>query len=161
MGEGIMERSQRARIIAEQVVNTANKKHYGWLEKMQTLIDAPFPGVLILLLVGVVTGFMAGMLGIGGAIIMVPALIYILGFSQHMAQGTSLAVMLPPIGIIAAYNYWKAGQVDIKVAIILIITFLLGSYFGSKLAINLPQATLKKIFAILLLLVATKMLFTK
>ncbi|HOU02018.1 MAG TPA: sulfite exporter TauE/SafE family protein [Bacteroidales bacterium] len=117
--------------------------------------------LLILLLVGVVTGFMAGMLGIGGAIIMVPALIYILGFSQHMAQGTSLAVMLPPIGIIAAYNYWKAGQVDIKVAIILIITFLLGSYFGSKLAINLPQATLKKIFAILLLLVATKMLFTK
>ena len=117
--------------------------------------------LLILLLVGVVTGFMAGMLGIGGAIIMVPALIYILGFSQHMAQGTSLAVMLPPIGIIAAYNYWKAGQVDIKVAIILIITFLLGSYFGSKLAINLPQATLKTIFAILLLLVATKMLFTK
>ena len=117
--------------------------------------------LLILLLVGVVTGFMAGMLGIEGAIIMVPALIYILGFSQHMAQGTSLAVMLPPIGIIAAYNYWKAGQVDIKVAIILIITFLLGSYFGSKLAINLPQATLKKIFAILLLLVATKMLFTK
>lgn len=117
--------------------------------------------LLILLLVGVVTGFMAGMLGIGGAIIMVPALIYILGFSQHMAQGTSLAVMLPPIGIIAAYNYWKAGQVDIKVAIILVITFLLGSYFGSKLATTLPQATLRKIFAILLLLVATRMLFTK
>jgi len=117
--------------------------------------------LLILLLVGVVTGFMAGMLGIGGALIMVPALIYILGFSQHMAQGTSLAVMLPPIGIIAAYNYWKAGQVDIKVAIILIITFLLGSYFGSKLATTLPQATLRKIFAILLLLVATRMLFTK
>ncbi len=117
--------------------------------------------LLILLLVGVVTGFMAGMLGIGGAIIMVPALIYILGFSQHMAQGTSLAVMLPPIGIIAAYNYWKAGQVDIRVAIVLIITFLIGSYFGSKLAINLPQATLKKIFAILLLLVATRMLFSK
>lgn len=117
--------------------------------------------LLILLLVGVFTGFMAGMLGIGGAIIMVPALIYILGFSQHMAQGTSLAVMLPPIGIIAAYNYWKAGQVDIKVAVILIITFLLGSYFGSKLATTLPQATLRKIFAILLLLVATRMLFTK
>lgn len=117
--------------------------------------------LLILLLVGVVTGFMAGMLGIGGAIIMVPALIYILGFSQHMAQGTSLVVMLPPIGIIAAYNYWKAGQVDIKVAIILVITFLLGSYFGSKLATTLPQATLRKIFAILLLLVATRMLFTK
>ena len=117
--------------------------------------------LLILLAIGLITGVMAGMLGIGGAIIMVPALVFIMGFSQQMAQGTSLAVMLPPIGIIAAYNYWKAGQVDIKVAIILIITFLLGSYFGSKLATTLPQATLRKIFAILLLLVATRMLFTK
>lgn len=117
--------------------------------------------LLILLLIGVVTGFMSGMLGIGGAIIMVPALIYILGFTQHMAQGTSLAVMLPPIGIIAAYNYWKAGQVNIKFAAILVIAFLLGSYFGSKIAITMPQAALKKIFAILLLLVAGRMLLSK
>lgn len=117
--------------------------------------------LLILLIIGVVTGFMSGMLGIGGAIIMVPALIYLLGFTQHMAQGTSMAVMLPPIGIIAAFNYWKAGMVNIKFAAIVVIAFLLGSYFGSKLAITMPQAVLKKIFAILLLLVAGKMLFSK
>jgi len=78
-----------------------------------------------------------------------------------MAQGTSLAVMLPPVGIFATYNYWKEGHVDIKVAIILAVTFIAGSYFGSKLALNLPQATLKKIFGGLLLLVAARMLFWK
>ncbi|HOB84459.1 MAG TPA: sulfite exporter TauE/SafE family protein [Bacteroidales bacterium] len=117
--------------------------------------------LLILLAIGVVTGVMAGMLGIGGAIIMVPALVFIMGFSQQMAQGTSLAVMLPPIGIIAAYNYWKAGQVNIKFALILAVAFIIGSYFGSKLALNLPQPVLKKIFGILLLLVAARMLLSK
>ena len=117
--------------------------------------------LLILIAIGIVTGAMAGMLGIGGAIIMIPALVFFLGFSQQMAQGTSLAVMLPPIGIIAAYNYYKAGQVNFKYALILAGCFLIGSYFGSKLALNLPQATLKKIFGVLLLLVAAKMLIGK
>jgi len=115
----------------------------------------------ILLGIGIITGIMAGMLGIGGAIIMIPALVYFMGFSQQTAQGTSLAVMLPPIGILAAYNYYKAGHVDIKFALILACAFLIGSYFGSKFALTLPQATLKKVFGILLLLVAVKMLFTK
>ena len=117
--------------------------------------------LIIILIIGVVTGVVAGMLGIGGAIVMIPALIYFLGFSQQMAQGTSLAVMLPPIGVIAAYNYWKAGQVNLKFALILAVAFLIGSYFGSKLALNLPQPVLKKIFGILLLLVAANMLFSK
>jgi uncharacterized membrane protein YfcA len=104
---------------------------------------------------------MAGMLGIGGAIIMIPALVFMLGISQQTAQGTSLAVMLPPIGIIAAYNYYKAGQVNIKFAIVLALFFLVGSYFGSKLALSLPQPVLKKVFGILLLLVAAKMLLSK
>jgi len=117
--------------------------------------------LLILLGIGILTGAMAGMLGIGGAVIMIPALVYIMGFSQQMAQGTSLAVMLPPIGIIAAYNYYKAGHVDLKFALILAAAFLIGSYFGSKYALTLPQATLKKIFAILLLVIAAKMLFSK
>jgi uncharacterized membrane protein YfcA len=104
---------------------------------------------------------MAGMLGIGGAIIMIPALVFLLGINQLTAQGTSLAVMLPPIGIIAAYNYYKAGQVNIKYAIILAIFFLVGSFFGSKLALNIPQTLLKKIFGVLLLLVAAKMLLSK
>jgi uncharacterized membrane protein YfcA len=117
--------------------------------------------LLILIAIGIVTGAMAGMLGIGGAIIMIPALVYFLGFSQQMAQGTSLAVMLPPIGIIAAYNYYQAGHVNLKYALILAAFFLVGSYFGSKFALTIPQATLKKIFGVLLLLVAAKMLIGK
>jgi len=111
--------------------------------------------------IGIITGVMAGMLGIGGAIIMIPALVFLLGISQQSAQGTSLAVMLPPVGIIAAYNYYKAGHVNIKFAIILAVCFLVGSYFGSKLALNLPQSVLKKIFGVLLLLVAARMLLSK
>jgi uncharacterized membrane protein YfcA len=117
--------------------------------------------LLILIVVGIITGVMAGMLGIGGAIIMIPALVFLLGISQQSAQGTSLAVMLPPVGIIAAYNYYKAGHVNIKFAIILAVCFLVGSYFGSKLALDLPQAVLKKIFGVLLLLVAARMLLSK
>src|SRR4030043_1994875 len=93
--------------------------------------------LLILLAIGVVTGALAGMLGIGGAIIMIPALVFFMGFSQQTAQGTSLAVMLPPIGIIAAYNYYKEGQVNIKFAIILAVAFIIGSYFGSKIALKI------------------------
>ena len=117
--------------------------------------------ILILVVIGIITGVMAGMLGIGGAIIMIPALVFLLGISQQTAQGTSLAVMLPPVGIIAAYNYYKAGHVNIRFAIILAVFFLVGSYFGSKLALNLPQSVLKKIFGILLLLIAAKMLLSK
>ncbi len=117
--------------------------------------------LLILIVIGIITGVMSGMLGIGGAIIMIPALVFFMGFSQQTAQGTSLAVMLPPIGIIATYNYYKAGQVNMKFAMILAACFLVGSYFGSRYALTLPQATLKKIFGILLLLVAAKMLLSK
>lgn len=117
--------------------------------------------LLILIVIGIITGIMAGMLGIGGAIIMIPALVFFLGTSQQMAQGTSIAVMLPPIGILAAYNYYKAGHVNITFAIVLAVCFLVGSYFGSKWALNIPQAMLKKIFGVLLLLVAIKMLFSK
>jgi hypothetical protein len=125
------------------------------------MIKMTTSALLIIIAIGIIAGIMAGMLGIGGAIIMVPALVFFMGVSQHTAQGTSLAVMLPPIGIIAAYNYYKAGQVNIKFALILAAAFLIGSYFGSKLALNLPQPLLKKIFGLLLLLVAAKMLFSK
>jgi len=117
--------------------------------------------LILLLVIGIITGVVAGMFGIGGAIVMVPALVFIMGFSQHMAQGTSLAVMLPPIGIIATWNYWKAGQVNFKFALILAVAFLVGSYFGSKLALNIPQNILKKLFGVLLLLVAAKMFLSK
>lgn len=117
--------------------------------------------LLILVVIGIITGIMSGLLGIGGAIIMVPCLVYIMGVSQQTAQGTSLAVMLPPIGIIAAYNYYKAGQVNLKFALILAICFLAGSYFGSKISLTLSEPVLKKIFGLLLLAVAAKMLLSK
>ncbi|HOK25745.1 MAG TPA: sulfite exporter TauE/SafE family protein [Bacteroidales bacterium] len=117
--------------------------------------------VLIIIIIGLFTGLLAGMLGIGGGLIVIPALILVLGFSQHEAQGTSLAMMLPPIGIVAAWNYYKAGHVDLKVAIILAVAFIVGSLFGSKIAIGLPENVLKKIFSIFLLLIGLKMLLWK
>jgi uncharacterized membrane protein YfcA len=129
--------------------------------KLKNVMNMSVTTLVLLCIIGIITGVMAGMLGIGGAIIMVPALVFIMGFSQQMAQGTSLAVMLPPIGIIAVYNYLKAGQVNIKFALILAAAFIIGSYFGSKLALNIPQTVLKKIFGVLLLVVAAKMLLSK
>lgn len=119
----------------------------------------PTSTLLTLIAIGIVTGAVAGMLGIGGAIIMVPALVFILGLSQQSAQGTSLVVI--SMGIIAAYNYYRAGHVNIKFALILAGSFIIGSYFGSKFALTLQETTLRKIFSILLLVVALKMLLSK
>jgi uncharacterized membrane protein YfcA len=117
--------------------------------------------LLLLIMVGLVTGVLGGMLGIGGGLILIPALVYIFGFSQHQAIGTSLAIMLPPIGMFAAYNYYKAGQVNLKYALILAAAFMIGSYFSSKLAVNIPENILRKTFSIFLILVAVKMLLSK
>mgnify|MGYP001389473028 CR=1 FL=1 len=117
--------------------------------------------LIILVLIGLITGAFAGMMGIGGAIIIIPALVYFAGFSQHEATGTSLAVLLPPIGLFAAYNYFKAGYVNIKYALIIAVAFMISSYFSSKLSISLPESTIRKIFSALLFLIAIKMFFTK
>ena len=106
-------------------------------------------------------GVFGGMFGVGGAVVMIPAMVYFLGVDQHTAQGTSLAVMLPPIGLFAAYNYYKDGQVNIWYAIIIAITFMIGGYFGSKIALHLPEQLMKKVFAIFLILVALKLIFSK
>jgi uncharacterized membrane protein YfcA len=115
-------------------------------------------GIIVL---GLITGFLAGMLGIGGGLIVIPSLIILFGFTQQSAQGTSLAMMLPPVGIFAVMTYYKAGHVDLKVALILAAMFIVGSIFGSKLAVKIPQDILKKIFGVFLLLVAIKMFFWK
>jgi len=117
--------------------------------------------ILIIVVLGLITGFMAGMLGIGGGIIVIPALVMIMGFTQQSAQGTSLAMMLPPVGIFAVMNYYKAGHVDLKVAAILACVFIIGSIFGSRLAVKIPQDVLKKVFGVFLIVVAIKMLFGK
>jgi uncharacterized protein len=116
---------------------------------------------LILICTGLAAGMLSGFVGLGGGIVLVPCLVYFLGMSQHLAQGTSLAVMLPPIGILAVLNYYRTGYVDMKSAIILSIAFIIGGYFGSKIAIGLPEHTLKRGFGIIVLLVAVKMIFGK
>ena len=114
--------------------------------------------VLLLILVGLAAGVLSGMVGVGGGIIVVPALIYILGFSQHEAQGTSLGLLLLPVGIFAVLNYYKKGYIDVKVVAIMCVAFVIGGWFGSKVSLSLPQETVKKIFAVLMLVIAGKML---
>ena len=115
--------------------------------------------IIIIILTGLAAGILGGMVGIGGGIIIVPALVYFLAFSQHQAQGTSLALMLFPVGILGVINYYKKGYVDFRYAGLLAIGFVVGSYLGSKFSLSLPQLTVKKIFAVIMLLVALKMLF--
>lgn len=117
--------------------------------------------IIILLCIGLMAGVLSGMVGVGGGIIIVPALVYFLSMTQHQAQGTSLAVLLLPVGIFAVFNYYKAGYVDIKSTLIIASTFLIGGFFGSKIAIAIDQNTVKKIFGVILLLVAFKMILGK
>ena len=99
--------------------------------------------------------------GVGGGIIIVPAVVYFIGLSQHQAIGTSLAVLLLPVGILAVYNYYKEGYVDIKMTLIIASMFIIGGFIGSKISISLDQNLLKKIFGGVLLLVAFKMILGK
>jgi len=115
--------------------------------------------VLLLILVGLVAGALSGMVGVGGGIIVVPALVYILGFSQFQAQGTSLGLLLLPVGVLAVWNYYKQGYIDVKVVLVMCVAFVIGGWIGSKVTLSLPQETVKKVFAVVLLLVAGKMLF--
>ena len=112
--------------------------------------------------IGLLAGFIAGGLGVGGGIIIVPALVLIFGMTQHQAQGTSLAVLAVPVGFIAAaYNYHKQGYINYKFALVLVLTFLIGSYIGSRLSVNIPAKTLKKAFGVLMLVAGVKMILGK
>lgn len=117
--------------------------------------------LIVLIVIGILSGLLAGVFGVGGAIIVIPALVFILGLSQHQAQGTSLAFMLPPVGILATWNYWKAGHVNWKIALILSVTFVVGAYFGSQLSINISDRMLRRMFGILMIAMALKMIFSK
>jgi uncharacterized membrane protein YfcA len=117
--------------------------------------------LLLLIIIGLLSGMLAGVFGVGGAILVIPALVFIMGLSQHQAQGTSLAFMIPPIGILAAWNYWKAGYVNWKFALVLSLTFIVGAYLGSQLSLNISDRMLRRFFGFLLLLVAVKMIVSK
>jgi uncharacterized membrane protein YfcA len=115
--------------------------------------------LLLLIVIGLASGMLSGMVGVGGGLIIVPALIFFLAFSQKEAQGTSLGILLLPVGILGVLQYYKQGYVDIKVVLLVSLGFVLGNYFGSKLALSLPEEKLKKIFAIFLIVIAVKILF--
>ncbi len=95
--------------------------------------------IVFLILLGVVAGVLSGLIGIGGGVIIVPALVLLFGFSQHLAQGTTLALLVPPIGILAAWSYYRQGNVNIEAALFIVIGFLVGSLFGAKLAAGLSD----------------------
>ena len=115
--------------------------------------------IFILIGIGLFAGLLSSVIGIGGGIVIVPALVFLLLMNQKMAQGTSLALLLPPVGIFAVINYYKAGYVDLKIAGVLIVAFVAGSFLGSKFALGLPENIIKKVFGAFLMLVSVKYLF--
>ncbi|MDY6967125.1 MAG: sulfite exporter TauE/SafE family protein [Spirochaetota bacterium] len=116
---------------------------------------------IISIFIGLLAGTLSGLIGIGGGIIMIPALIMILNFNQHLSQGTTLAAMIPPIGILAAYEYYKNDFVNIPVALIIALGFVIGGFIGAKIAITIDAKLLGRIFGIVLLIISIKMIIGK
>ena len=117
--------------------------------------------ILLYVVLGLAAGILSGLLGIGGGILIVPALVLGFGLSQHLAQGTTLALMVPPIGLLAAWTYYKQGHVDIKIAALICLGFFFGGLIGAKCASSINPILLKKLFGIAMLIAAVKMIFSK
>ena len=111
--------------------------------------------ILIFIGIGTLAGIFSGMFGIGGGVIIVPALVYLAGMSQHEAQGTSIGLMLLPIGILAALNYYKSGNLNMKAGFIIAVAFVIGGYLGSKMSLSLNQEALKRLFGVLMLIISS------
>ena len=117
--------------------------------------------ILLYVVLGLVAGIFSGLIGIGGGLIIIPVLVLLFGMSQHMAQGTTLALMVPPIGLLAAWVYYKNGFVDLKVAAFICLGFFVGGLIGAKFAVVMPDVVLKRIFGIVMLIVSIKMIWGK
>jgi uncharacterized membrane protein YfcA len=117
--------------------------------------------IFLYILLGLLTGIFSGMFGLGGGIVVIPALVLVFGLSQHQAQGTTLAMMVPPIGLLAAWTYYKEGFVDLKIAALLCLGFFFGGLVGAKIVVGLSEPVLRKIFGVALLLISLKMIFSK
>ena len=114
--------------------------------------------IFILITIGLLAGVLSGFVGVGGGIVIVPGLVYMLGFSQHQAQGTSLFILSMPVVILATMNYWKSGNVNWKFGLIIAATFILGGYFGSKLALKISPGLVKFLFGILMAYVSFRLI---
>ena len=117
--------------------------------------------IILYLLLGLFAGIISGLIGIGGGIIIVPALVYLFGLTQHQAQGTTLALLVPPIGLLAAWTYYKHGYVNLTIAGFVCIGFFVGGLLGAKIAVGLSNVILRRIFGIALLLVSLYMIFER
>ncbi len=117
--------------------------------------------IITLVVIGLLAGTVGGGLGVGGGVIIVPALVFLFGFNQHEAQGTSLAVLMFPMAVFGAYNYYKNGYVHFKHALIIVAAFAVGQYLGSLLSVNIPAKTLKPVFGVFIVLMGLKMIFSK
>jgi len=113
------------------------------------------------IILGLLAGAASGLIGIGGGFLIVPALVFLFGMSQHQAQGTTLAMLVPPIGILAAWTYYQRGFVDVRIAAILAVGFFLGSAFGARYAMGISNDTLGRIFGVALVLIGIKMIVGK
>ncbi|MGB3495896.1 MAG: sulfite exporter TauE/SafE family protein [Elainellaceae cyanobacterium] len=114
--------------------------------------------LLLYLVLGLGAGSLSGLIGIGGGVLITPALIYLFGFSQHDAQGTTLALLVPPIGLLGAWTYFDQGYVDVKAAAFICLGFVLGGLIGAKFAVNLPELFLSRLFGAAMILVGLKMI---
>lgn len=115
---------------------------------------------LLYIFLGLLAGTLSGLIGIGGGVIIVPSLIFLFGFSQQEAQGTTLGLLVPPIGILAAWTYYQQGYVNLKVAALICLGFILGGLLGAKIAVVLPSKVLERIFGTALLAIALKIIFS-
>ena len=115
--------------------------------------------IILFILLGLLAGFASGLIGVGGGIVIVPTLVFLFGFSQSLAQGTTLALMIPPIGLLGAWTYYQQGDVNIKAALLICIGFVVGSFFGAKMATNIPNEILSRIFGGAMLMISLKMIW--
>ena len=115
----------------------------------------------MMLLVGLVVGAVSGVIGIGGGILFVPALIWLAGMDQHKAQGTSLGALLAPVGLLAFLEYYRNGEADLRIALLLAVGFLVGGYFGAVGAQHVSEIWLRRIFALTLVAVGARMWFSR
>lgn len=113
---------------------------------------------ILYILLGLLAGIFSGIFGIGGGTILIPALVFLFGLTQHQAQGTTLAIMVPPIGLLAALTYWKAGNARVDIAGFICLGFFIGGLIGAQLIQGLPELALKKMFGVFLLFVSLKMI---